>query len=561
MLLGTEKYQFLEDIRVCTMNSKKTRFIFVTGGVCSSLGKGISTASLGLLLEGHGYRVSTIKMDPYINIDPGTMSPYQHGEVYVTEDGAETDLDIGYYERFTSARLSRRNSITTGQIYFSVIERERRGDYLGRTVQVIPHITNEIKKRLYDVAADDDLDFVLVEIGGTVGDIESIPFLESIRQIRQELGSRRVLNVHLTLVPTITVAGEQKTKPTQHSVKELMQLGIIPDILLCRTSKVLSEEMRSKIALFCNVSERNVISAVDMKSSIYEIPYMLHDNGYDEIVLEHFNCEKVPLNIPAWDRFFNALKNPRRKVHIAVVGKYISLQDAYRSIYEALLHGAVANESELEISKIDSEDIERKFKGNLESLFEKVDGILVPGGFGNRGIEGKIMAINHARKEHIPLFGICLGLQCAVIEFGRNQCGLENAHSTEFDPATAHPVISLLEEQEIIDKMGGTMRLGAYQCDFTEGSMISNIYGTGSAMERHRHRFEFTLKYKELYEKNGMVFGGIHPKNNLVETIEIKNHPWFICTQYHPEFKSKPTGPHPLFRDFIRASIDNSRNN
>lgn len=541
------------------MKNNQTRFIFVSGGVCSSLGKGISTASLGLLLEGHGYAISVIKMDPYINIDPGTMSPYQHGEVYVTEDGAETDLDVGYYERFTSATLSRKNSITTGQIYYSVIERERRGDYLGRTVQVIPHITNEIKKRIYDVAAERELDFVLVEIGGTVGDIESIPFLEAIRQIRQELGSRRTLNVHLTLVPTIAVAGEQKTKPTQHSVKELMQLGIIPDILLCRTTKPLTDEMKGKIALFCNVSERNVISAIDIKSSIYEIPYNLHENGYDEIVLEHFGLEKTPIDIAAWDKFLKSLQNPKRKVCIAVVGKYISLQDAYRSIYEALLHGAVANEAEIEIVKVDSEDLEKKQKAALKHVFQKVDGILIPGGFGNRGIEGKIMTVAHARKEGIPLFGICLGLQCAVIEFARNVCGLENANSTEFDPATPHPVISLLEEQEIIDKMGGTMRLGAYRCDFSENSLIRKIYGADYAMERHRHRFEFTLKYREIFEKNGMICGGTHPKNQLVETVEVKGHPWFICTQYHPEFKSKPTSPHPLFRDFIRASLEKAK--
>ncbi len=541
------------------MTGKKTRFIFVTGGVCSSLGKGISTASLGLLLEGHGYRVSAVKMDPYINIDPGTMSPFQHGEVYVTEDGAETDLDLGYYERFTGARLSRRNSVSTGQIYFTVIERERRGDYLGRTVQVIPHITDEIKRRIYDVAFEEDLDFLLIEIGGTVGDIESIPFLEAIRQIRQELTPRRVLNVHLTLIPTITVAGEAKTKPTQHSVKMLMEIGIIPDILLCRTNRVLTDEMRSKIALFCNVSERNVISAVDIKSSIYEIPYMLHANGYDEIVLEHFGLENSPIDIGAWDRFYHSLTNPRCTVRIAVVGKYISLQDAYRSIYEALLHGAVANEAELEITRIDSEDIEKDHRDGLSSLFEGIDGILVPGGFGNRGIEGKVMAIGHARANGIPLFGICLGLQCAVIEYGRNVCGLEKANSTEFDQGTPNPVISLQEEQEIIDKMGGTMRLGAYLCDFREGSAIRRIYGTPSAMERHRHRFEFTLKYRELFEKNGMIASGIHPKNNLVETVEIPAHPWFICTQYHPEFKSKPTVPHPLFRDFIRAAVERGK--
>jgi CTP synthase len=541
------------------MKDKKTRFIFVTGGVCSSLGKGISTASLGLLLEGHGYTVSIIKMDPYINIDPGTMSPYQHGEVYVTEDGAETDLDLGYYERFTNARLSRKNSISTGQIYHNVIQRERRGDYLGRTVQVIPHITNEIKKRIYDVANDgDELDFVMVEIGGTVGDIESIPFLEAIRQIRQELGRKRVLNVHLTLVPTIAVAGEQKTKPTQHSVKELMELGILPDILLCRTSRPLADELKSKISLFCNVSEQNVISAVDIKSSIYEIPYMLHENQYDTVVLEHFGLELNALKIPEWDSFCKNLNNLKHKVRIAVVGKYISLQDAYRSIYEALLHGAASNYAELEIVKIDSEDIEKKLKG-IKNIFQKVDGILIPGGFGTRGIEGKIAAVEYARKQGIPLFGICLGLHCAVIEYARNVCGLKDANSSEFDPHSENPVISLLEEQEIVDKMGGTMRLGAYLCEFAEGSRIKKIYGEDSVMERHRHRFEFTLKYKDLFESKGLTFSGIHPENRLVETIELKDHPWFICTQYHPEFKSKPTRPHPLFRDFIRASISGSR--
>ncbi|MFW5770289.1 MAG: CTP synthase [Spirochaetota bacterium] len=542
------------------MKDKNTRFIFVTGGVCSSLGKGISTASLGLLLEGHGYTVSIIKMDPYINIDPGTMSPYQHGEVYVTEDGAETDLDLGYYERFTNAKLSRKNSISTGQIYHNVIQRERRGDYLGRTVQVIPHITNEIKKRIYDVANDgDEIDFVMVEIGGTVGDIESIPFLEAIRQIRQELGRKRVLNVHLTLVPTIAVAGEQKTKPTQHSVKELMELGILPDILLCRTSRPLAEELKNKIALFCNVSEQNVISAVDIKSSIYEIPYMLHEHKYDTVVLEHFELEVNPLKIPEWDSFCKNINNLKHKVRIAVVGKYISLQDAYRSIYEALLHGAASNNAELEIVKIDSEDIEKKSK-SIKNIFQKVDGILIPGGFGTRGIEGKIAAVEYARKQGIPLFGICLGLHCAVIEYARNVCGLEGANSSEFDPHSENPVISLLEEQEIVDKMGGTMRLGAYLCEFVEGSRIKKIYGEDSVMERHRHRFEFTLKYRDIFESNGLIFSGIHPENRLVETIELKDHPWFICTQYHPEFKSKPTRPHPLFRDFIRASIAGSVN-
>ncbi|MDY6935960.1 MAG: CTP synthase [Spirochaetota bacterium] len=534
----------------------ETKYIFITGGVCSSLGKGISTASLGLLLEGHGFKISIIKIDPYINIDPGTMSPYQHGEVYVTEDGAETDLDLGYYERFTNAKLSSKNSISTGQIYYTVIERERRGDYLGRTVQVIPHITNEIKKRIFDVAADEELDFLLIEIGGTVGDIESIPFLEAIRQIRQELGHKRVLNVHLTLIPTITVAGEQKTKPTQHSVKELMQLGIIPDILLCRTSTPMSEDMKNKIALFCNVSEKNVISALDIKGSIYEIPDMLHENEYDTMVLDHFNIDSSKIDIPEWNCFINSLRLPSRRVTIAVVGKYISLQDAYRSIYEALLHGAVANKAELSIVRIDSEDIENEDKGSIQSLFEGVDGILVPGGFGDRGIEGKIVAIHYARTNEIPMFGICLGMHCAVSEFARNECGLRNANSTEINPATENPVISLLEEQELVDKLGGTMRLGAYRCIFLEGTRIRKIYNADSSMERHRHRFEFTLRYKHIFEKNGMICSGINPKNGLIETVELREHPWFLGTQFHPEFKSKPTKPHPLFRDFIRVSIE-----
>lgn len=538
--------------------SDNTKYIFVTGGVCSSLGKGISVASLGLLLEGHGYRITIVKMDPYLNIDPGTMSPFQHGEVYVTEDGAETDLDLGYYERFTNSKLSRKNSVSTGQIYNTVIQRERRGDYLGRTVQVIPHITNEIKKRIYDVSNDDDLDFVLVEIGGTVGDIESIPFLESIRQIRQELGRKRVMNVHLTLVPTISVAGEQKTKPTQHSVKELMQLGIIPDILLARVQFPLDQDMKAKIALFCNVSERNVISAEDITGSIYEIPFMFQRNEFDIITLEHFNLPADPIELPVWNAFINRLRNPKCSVKIAVVGKYIQLQDAYRSIYEALSHGAVANEAELEIVKFDSEELELLSDKELKEKFAGLHGILVPGGFGNRGIEGKIATIRHAREEKIPFFGICLGMQCAVIEFARNVCGFDNANSTEFNDATRFPVISLLEEQEVIAEKGGTMRLGAYHCEFTHGSRIGEIYGKESVMERHRHRFEFTMKYRQAFEDKGMKIGGIYPRNNLVETVEIPGHPWFIGTQYHPEFKSKPVNPHPLFKDFIRAAIENS---
>ncbi|MCX7679617.1 MAG: CTP synthase, partial [Spirochaetes bacterium] len=409
--------------------------------------------------------------------------------------------------------------------------------------------------------ADEEVDFVLVEIGGTVGDMESIPFIEAIRQIRQELGSSLVLNVHLTLIPTITVAGELKTKPTQHSVKELMEMGIIPDILLCRCAVPLTPEMRSKIALFCNVSERNVISAIDIKSSIYEIPEMLHEQGYDEIVLEHFKLPKNVPNLEDWNKFMQKLRNPKHKVRIAVVGKYISLQDAYRSIYEALLHGAVANEAELDILRVDSEEIiEKKYRLNARAFFNKnkVDGILIPGGFGNRGIEGKIAAIQYARTERIPLFGICLGLQTSVIEFARNVCGLEGANSKEFDPTTPHPVISLLIEQEIVELKGGTMRLGAYKCVLAPNSRVANIYGTTTITERHRHRYEVTLKYHEILEKGGLKLSGINPQTNLVEVIEIPDHPWFICTQYHPEFKSKPTAPHPLFRAFIKAAIENS---
>jgi CTP synthase len=537
------------------MKNKKVKFIFVTGGVCSSLGKGVSIASLALLLEGHGYKLSIIKMDPYINIDPGTMSPYQHGEVYVTDDGAETDLDLGYYERFTSAELTKKNSVSTGQIYNTVIQRERKGDYLGRTVQVIPHITNEIKKRIYDVALDKTLDFVMIEIGGTVGDIESIPFLEAIRQMRHDLGPKRVLNVHLTLIPTISVAGEQKTKPTQHSVKELMEIGIIPDILLCRTSLPLAPELKKKIALFCNVSEKNVISAEDIKGSIYEIPYMFHKNNYDKIVLKHFNLKPSDLKITKWDKFIKIYTKAKKMVKIAVVGKYIALQDSYRSIYEALLHGAVANKAKLEIIKIDPEFLESLSPQQFKQQFKRVDGILVPGGFGDRGIEGKIKSITYAREEKIPFFGICLGMQCAVIEFGRKVCQLPDCNSTEFNPGAKNPVISLLEEQEIIIDKGGTMRLGASRCEFSSQSKLKKIYNTSSAMERHRHRLEFTIKYKKLFESKGMIFGGIHPENNLIEAIELPSHPWYIATQYHPEFKSKPIKPHPLFKDFIRASL------
>ncbi len=532
---------------------EKTRFIFITGGVCSSLGKGIATASLGLLLEGHGYSISIVKMDPYLNIDPGTMSPYQHGEVYVTDDGAETDLDLGYYERYTNSKLNRKNSISTGQIYLSVIERERRGDYLGKTVQVIPHITDEIKKRIFDVAADSDVDFVLVEIGGTVGDIESVPFLEAIRQIKMELGTKRAMNIHLTLIPSITVAGEMKSKPTQHSVKELMQTGILPDILLCRANRMPDEEMRRKIALFCNVAVRNVIPAIDSES-IYDIPLMLHENGYDSIVLERFEMKAKDLSIGSYLDFLDRFHNPKDTVTIVVVGKYISLQDAYKSVFEALLHAAVANSAKLQLVKIDSEDLEAD-PARLTAMRDSIDGILVPGGFGVRGVEGKIMAIRFARENNIPFFGICLGLHTAVIEFARNVCLLPGANSHEFDPDCENPVISIMEEQKAITGLGASMRLGSYACDLAPESGIRKIYGKDRIHERHRHRYEFTSKYRDLFEKKGMCFGGTNPESSLVETIELPSHAWFYATQYHPEFKSKPTDAHPLFTSFIKAAL------
>ncbi|MFN3604010.1 MAG: CTP synthase [Leptonema sp. (in: bacteria)] len=528
------------------------KFIFITGGVSSSLGKGVTVAALGTLLESRNYKIAMIKMDPYINIDAGTMSPFQHGEVYVTEDGAETDLDLGYYERFTkNAKITRANSVTTGQIYYEVIQRERRGDYLGRTVQVIPHITNEIKRRILDITKEEELDFVIVEIGGTVGDIESVPFLEAIRQMRREKGREKVCFIHLTLVPTISGAGEAKTKPTQHSVKELMTYGIQPDVLVCRVNKPLTEEMKDKLSLFCNVKKTNIISAIDINKSIYEIPEMYKNEKLDEVVLEHFHMDPTPLDFDKWERILNIIKNPEEKVKIAVVGKYISLNDAYRSVYESLFHGGIANKVEIELIKIDPEDLE---KTKDISILKSAQGVLVPGGFGNRGIEGKLIAIEYARKNKIPFFGICLGMQCAVIEFARNEIGWKTANSTEFDPKTEYPVISLLEEQLGIDQKGGTMRLGAYPCIIKENSLAFREYKKNKIQERHRHRFEFTLRYKEEFERRGMLISGTSPDGQLVEIVELKDHPWFLGVQFHPEFKSKPIEPHPLFEGFIRAA-------
>ncbi|MFH0791400.1 MAG: CTP synthase, partial [Candidatus Omnitrophota bacterium] len=519
------------------------QYIFITGGVISSLGKGIASASIGRILEARGLKITLMKLDPYINVDPGTMNPYQHGEVYVTDDGAETDLDLGHYERFTNALMTKFNNVTCGQIYNTVISRERKGDYLGKTVQVIPHITNEIKERIKKVACVSGAQIVLVEIGGTVGDIESLPFLEAARQIALDVGRRNVLYIHLTLVPYIKAAGEIKTKPTQHSVGTLREIGIEPDILVCRTEKSLSNEVKEKISLFCNVRKEAVIEAKDV-DSIYEIPLVFKNQGLDLIVLEHFGLKCKAKDLKDWR--INVVEkgiNPQGKVKIAFVGKYIGLQDAYKSVYEALIHAGIVNDAKVEIEKIDSELIEKE--GVVEKLFRNVSGILVPGGFGSRGIEGKIKAVKFARENKIPFLGLCLGMQCAVIEFSRNVCGLKDADSTEFNRQTKYPVISLLEEQRKIKDLGGTMRLGAYPCRIKKNSLAFKIYKSRLIKERHRHRYEFNNKYKKLLERKGMVFSGIYPDNNLIEIIELRGHPFFIAVQFHPEFKSKPDKAHP----------------
>ncbi len=532
---------------------KSTRYIFITGGVCSSLGKGVTTAALGCLLENRGYQITMQKMDPYINIDPGTMSPFQHGEVYVTDDGAETDLDLGYYERFTTqTHLGHRNSISTGQIYNTVIQRERRGNYLGRTVQVIPHITNEIKNRMTDLTREKHIDFVIVEIGGTVGDIESVPFLEAIRQMRRERGVSHVCFIHLTLIPSIFAAGEAKTKPTQHSVKELLTFGIQPDILVCRASQTISKEMQEKLSLFCNVPEKNIISAKDIERTIYEIPEMYRKEGLDRAVLEHYQLPHPRLDFKKWEKIIQITARSRKKVKIVICGKYIALQDAYRSVYEALVHGAIANQREEEFIKIDPEELEKK---GTSSLLADAQGLLIPGGFGGRGVKGKLLAIEYARKKDIPFLGICMGMQCAIIEFARNVLKWKDANSTEFDPNTAYPVISLLEEQQGLDQKGGTMRLGSYSCILEKGTLAFRAYAEEEIRERHRHRFEFTLAYKEEFRSKGMIISGMSPDKQLVEVIELKDHKWFIGVQFHPEFRSKPVNVHPLFRDFIAASI------
>ena len=532
-----------------------TKYIFVTGGVVSSLGKGITAASLGRLLKSRGYKVTVQKFDPYINIDPGTMSPYQHGEVFVTDDGAETDLDLGHYERFIDINLSKSSNVTTGKIYQSVITKERRGDYLGGTVQVIPHITNEIKSRVFRVGNNDNADFVITEIGGTVGDIESLPFLEAIRQVKKDVGKNDVLYIHVTLVPYIGAAGELKTKPTQHSVKELRSIGITPDILVCRSEHPMSEDMIAKLAMFCDVDKEAVFQNLTAKS-IYEVPQLLEEQHMDDIVLKKLDMPLKPKDMSGWhDMVARILKHYDRKVTIAVAGKYVELQDAYISITESLKHAALHNEAELDIRWVNAEKIEATGT-DLDKVFEGVDGILVPGGFGDRGIEGKISAVRYAREHKIPFFGICLGMQCAVIEFARNVCGMKDANSSEFR-AEVPAVIDLMPDQVDIEDKGGTMRLGLYPCKVYPGTLTDKAYGQPLVYERHRHRYEFNNEYRDVLTEHGLVLGGISPDDRLVEIVELpqSEHPWFLGCQFHPEFKSRPTKAHPLFRDFIAASV------
>ncbi len=527
----------------------KKKFIFVTGGVVSSLGKGMAAASVGALLEARGLKVAIQKLDPYINVDPGTMSPFQHGEVFVTDDGAETDLDLGHYERFLDFRASRKHAYTTGRIYASVIEKERRGDYLGKTVQVIPHITDEIKGAVRTAA--DDVDVLIVEIGGTVGDIESLPFLEAIRQLRFDLGSENVCYIHLTLVPYIAAAGELKTKPTQHSVQKLREIGILPDILLCRTDRPLDPGMKAKIGLFCNVDEKNVITARDV-STIYEVPLRLHEEGLDQRIIERLNMWTGQPSLKRWEDVVYRVKNPKHDVTIGIVGKYVELTESYKSLNESLIHGGIANEARVRLTYINSEDIEKQ---GAESLLRNVDGILVPGGFGERGVEGKIEAIRYARENKIPYFGICLGIQVAVIEFARNVAGVRDATSREFEPDGDDCVIDLMETQKGVSQKGGSMRLGTYPCTLVEGSHAHKAYRAIDIDERHRHRFEFNNKYRARLEKKGLRITGASPDNRLVEIVELPDHPWFLACQFHPEFKSRPFQPHPLFKDFIKASL------
>ncbi len=533
-------------------NQKQTKFIFVTGGVVSSLGKGILCASLGFLLKSRGLKVTIMKFDPYINVDPGTMNPYQHGEVYVTDDGAETDLDLGHYERFIDENMSRMNNVTTGQIYHSVISKERRGDYLGATVQVIPHITNEIKQRILLLAEETETDVVIVEVGGTVGDIESLPFLEAERQFLLEQGPTNALAIHLTLVPYLKYAGELKTKPTQHSVMRLREIGIQPEFLVCRTEFALDDVTKNKLALFSSVRREAVIEARDVET-IYEVPIHLAEQKLDEQILQRLNIQPPPLQLEPLEKVVHVIKHPKNEVTIAICGKYTELKDAYKSIVESFVHAGVANDARVVIKWVNAEDVEEA--GDPAPFFKDVHGILVPGGFGERGIEGKLMAIRYARENQVPFFGICLGMQCAIIEFARNVCGLRDANSREFDPDTPHPVIDIMENQKNVKQKGGTMRLGAYPCIIKEGTLAHRAYGETYIMERHRHRYEVNNEYRRLLQEHGVVFSGLSPDGQLVEMMELPNHPHFIGCQFHPELKSRIMRPHPLFVSFVEAAL------
>jgi len=532
--------------------SDKAKYIFVTGGVVSSLGKGISASSLGLLLKKRGLKVCNVKFDPYLNVDPGTMNPFQHGEVFVLDDGSETDLDLGHYERFLDQPLTKENNVTTGQIYSTVISRERRGDYLGATVQVIPHITNEIKNRLKQLERiGDKPDVIIAEIGGTVGDIESLPFLEAIRQMGQEEGPGSTMFLHVTLVPYINTAGEFKTKPTQHSVKELREIGIQPHVLLCRSAKDLSDELRQKISLFCSVPTNAVINAPDVPT-IYEVPLKFREQGLDDIVCKQFGWETEEPDVTDWESMVSRIRNPKRQIKIGICGKYVNLRDAYKSIIESFVHAGVHSDAEVKLIWVSSEEIKQS---GADKLLYDIDGLLIPGGFGERGVEGKIEAIRFVRENKIPFLGICLGMQCAVIEFARNVCGLSDAHSYEFYRDLKHPVIHLMADQEGVTDMGGTMRLGAYPCIIEENSRAFEAYGEKEISERHRHRYEFNNSYREMLVENGLKLTGVSPDSRLVEIVEISEHPWFVSVQFHPELKSRPTRPHPLFRDFVKAAV------
>ncbi len=528
------------------------KYIFVTGGVVSSLGKGLAAAALGTLLEHRGLRVIMQKFDPYLNVDPGTMSPFQHGEVYVLNDGAETDLDLGHYERFTDCVLSRANNVTSGQVYETVLAKERRGDYLGKTVQVIPHVTDEIKSRIQRLAKEQTGDVIITEIGGTTGDIEGLPFLEAIRQFQLEVGPENVVIMHVTLVPYIKAAGELKTKPSQQSIAKLREIGLQPHVLLCRTEKPLDLEVRQKLAMYCNVPLHAVVEVRDVDHTIYEVPLMLQNEKLDDTICQLLKLDTPPAEMGEWQKFVQRIIAPKKHIKVAVVGKYIDLQDAYKSIYESLTHAGAANDCGVELVRIDSEQLDQD---NAQEKFRSVAGVLVPGGFGDRGVEGKIVACRYAREHRLPYLGLCLGMQIATIEFARDVCGFKGANSTEFEDNPPHPVICLLEEQKEVRKKGATMRLGSWPAKFVPGTLAARMYGAPEATERHRHRYEFNLKYKEAMEEKGFIVSGTSPDGKLVEVIELRDHPWFIACQYHPEFLSKPNSPHPLFRGFIAACL------